>query len=189
VGELDRFGEGKCITCGFLGKRDDRPSMAICYEASSFDRLTGDFTCYSGTVNTFATCIWCFVGEALFHQEMTKDGVTDTNYDRVHELIKKDRNCKSWYKWKEFRTPKEHYEELKMMQLEQSRKDFELRIEKERKEFDLKLFDLSQAIQKDSNEVVKKTDSFNRRMTLFIIILALLEVTGTLLALFFPNGF
>ncbi len=73
--------------------------------------------------------------------------------------------------------------------MEEKREKFEQRLEKDRKEFDLKLFELSQKIQNDSKEIVEKSDKFNRRITIFIIVLAVLEVAGTLLALFFPDGF
>ncbi len=76
-----------------------------------------------------------------------------------------------------------------MLAMEKRREEFEMQMEKDRKAFDLKLFEMSQRIQNDSKAIVEKSDRFNRRITVLIIILAVLEVAGTLLALFFPNGF
>lgn len=107
----------------------------------------------------------------------------------IHRVITVKRDCPSWYPWRVFSSPKEQWDESMAMAMEQRREKFEQQMEKDRKEFDLKLFDLSQKIQNDSKVIVEKSDRFNRRITIFIIILAVLEVTGTLLALFFPNGF
>ncbi len=65
-------------------------------------------------------------------------------------------------------------------------------MEQRRQEFDFKLFEVSQKVQQDSHHVAERADSFNRRMTWFFIVLAALEVFGTLAAvlvgLAFPNG-
>ena len=76
-----------------------------------------------------------------------------------------------------------------MQQLEQDRRDFEL-----------KLFELSQKVQQDSKEIAQRSeklaqssDNFQRRITWFFIVLAILEVTfgGAAIAvgLWWPNGF
>jgi len=71
---------------------------------------------------------------------------------------------------------------------ESSRRDFELRLEKDRKDFDLKLFEISQKVQEDSRKIAERSDSFNRRMTFFFVVLAFLELFATVASLAFPNG-
>ena len=178
------FGTRRCVNCGYLGKRDNISSVSICYEATAIDRQTGMLTKTMG-MPTGAPAIggrhdiptrpWCYVGKAHFQEELEAMGAKEHEADKVREVIEKDRNCISWYPWREFSTPKEHFEESMMLAMEERRE-----------KFDLKLFELSQKIQNDSKEIVKKSDRFNRRITIFIIILAVLEVVGTLLALLLP---
>ena len=178
---------GRCVNCGFLGKlRSQIDAETFVYEATRYNRETGTFYRYSGhpEPRDISTQITCFRNAANLQKELVDALAMDGQRDRNAEneptltLIKKPRKCKSWYLWTEHRSPKEHFEEFKMQQLE-----------KERREFDLKLFELSQKIQNDSKVIVEKGEKFNRRITWFIIISAILEVTGTLLALFLPNGF
>ena len=68
--------------------------------------------------------------------------------------LKKDRNCKSWYKWKEFRPPKELYEEFKMMQLEQDRKDFELKIENDRRKFECDMQEMNERSKRRTDNIM-----------------------------------
>jgi len=75
-----------------------------------------------------------------------------------------------------------------MLAMEERREKFEQQMEKDRKEFDLKLFEISQRVQSDSAEIAKRSDTFNRRITLFFIVLTILAVIGTFLSLAFPNG-
>ena len=194
---FEQFGKGKCINCGFLGKRDCISSVSICYEATSVDRLEGQLTEYrmeptqSGGMTNRAllrTLPWCFIGKAGFLVELEVEGARDIQPDKVRDIIRKDRKCEFWYPWTEGKPPKEHLEKLEMMQLEQNRREFEQRMEKERKEFDLKLFEISQKVQSDSAEIAKKAFSFNRLVTIFFIILAILTMLVALLQLAFPNG-
>jgi hypothetical protein len=72
---------------------------------------------------------WCFRGKAHILDELNSIGANDQQTDKVKQIIQKDRKCEFWYPWTEFRTPKEHFEEFKMMQLEKERRDFELRLQ------------------------------------------------------------
>ena len=131
---------GRCVNCGFLGKRDKNATVSACYEASAVDRLTGSLTSLGVLI---ATRPWCFVGKAFFHAELAEIGAKEYEADKVKELIEKDRNCSSWYKWTEFISPKEHFEELKMEELEQRRRKFEF-----------ELFNMNKKITDNSNRVM-----------------------------------
>ena len=113
---FDKFGEGRCINCGFLGKKDRRPEASICYEASAVDRISGKFIETSAGLTTVP---WCFLSKVYFHIELNEISAQASDFDKVEELIKKERNCPYWYKYTEFVSPKEHYDEFKMMKLEQ----------------------------------------------------------------------
>jgi hypothetical protein len=123
---LEKYGEGKCINCGFLGKRESRFTISLCYEASAVDRLSGNFTEYGG----LRTHVCCFLGKRMFFSDLEKLGLTDQTYSKIQEFITDDRKCEYWYQWTEFVSPKEHYEEYKMMKLEQDRNRFELRMQR-----------------------------------------------------------
>lgn len=193
------YGTRRCVNCGFLGKRSPQFDE-VCFHASGKDRISGIFnrhhTLAGGETNLTDTIPWCFVGKGDFLKELGDIKATVIQADKVREIIEKDRKCPSWYPWREFASPKEHFEESMMLAMEDRREKFELQMEKDKKEFELKLFELSQKIQKDSKDILKdskdiaeKSDKFSRRITWFFIILAALTLAGTLLALFFPNGF
>jgi hypothetical protein len=193
--------EGRCISCGYLCKRIDLLTSTI-YEASVEDR--NNFNFLSHPESPRQTKIWCFAYKEPLYEEFER---LKKLYDRKRDsaqicgqIVMRDTRCERWFPYKPFMSPKEHYERFQMMQLEQERRNFERRMEhdrrkfeqrmdKDRREFDLKLFKISQEVQKNSKNIVEKSDRFNRRVTFWIIILAVLEVLGTLLALIFPNGF
>lgn len=182
--------QGKCDSCGFLSKRlYSDIAQPECREASLYDR---DFGMPPYLQNTTTKIIpWCFVGEVGLHSEVEDLCATSGNPQNacLVAVIISDRHCPMWFPWTEFLSPKEHFEKYQMTQLEQRQKEFQQTIEQERKDFDLKLFEMDQRIQSDNNETAKRADKFNRRMTWFFIILAILSAAGTILALFFPNGF
>jgi hypothetical protein len=129
--DFKQFGTGRCINCGFLGKRDKQNTFSMCYEASDIERQTGWLNLQVGSI---ATRPWCFVGKVNFVEELQTMGVQEIQADKMGELLSKDRKCPSWYPWTPFRNPKEHFEELKVQQLEQARRIFELKLEKQNRE-------------------------------------------------------
>ena len=84
---------------------------------------------------------------------------------RYHEVIGKDRGCEAWCPYKQFLDPKTHYEELQMQQLEQSRKDFELRMEEDRRKWNDRIAQSEERNQTRSN-----------RITLWLVILSVAQV-------------
>jgi hypothetical protein len=65
--------------------------------------------------------------------------------------------------------PKDHFDQLNMELLENSRREFELRLERERKEFDMKLFETSQEIEATNQKVAT-------RFTVAMIVLTLVQI-------------
>ncbi len=90
---------------------------------------------------------------------------------RARTVITKHRACKSWYPWKEFCNPKEHFEEFKMLQLEKRREEFEDRMEESRKAFELKL-------DERNNKERRRTDKIMVWLAIAAIIFAVAEVVS-----------
>ena len=134
---------------------------------------------------------FCFLQAAEITSEidaLCAAGSPAVEREAAKDIFAKDRRCPSWYRYNSGFSPKDHFDQMTMELLEQSRREFELRLEKGRKDFDLKLFDISQKVQEDSRKIAERSDSFNRRMTFFFIVLASLELFATVASLAFPNG-
>ena len=101
--------------------------------ATTPDRHTGRFSEHYAALGAqrFAinTTPWCFLNSLGFIEDRKELGTNIGDDAKVLEIIKKQRNCSSWYQWKEFIGPEEHYKEFKMQQLEQDRRKFELKLE------------------------------------------------------------
>ena len=107
--------KGKCNSCGFLSKRLFlEPATPECTEASLYDRSFG--TLYNKT-----TVPWCFRGIVNLREEVEDlASETEKQYNVcVVEIINTDRQCPQWYLWKEFLSPKEHFEDYRIRQLEE----------------------------------------------------------------------
>lgn len=96
------------------------------------------------------------------------DGTQDDLRGCVASFLSFDRNCPSWYPYLPGLSPKEHWERLDMMALEQARRDH-----------DLKLAQLGAAsrasqerIEADSLEIAKATKSFTTVWTFVAVGLA-----------------
>jgi len=178
------WGTGRCVNCGLLGKRASQSTLSVCYEATAVDRLGGHLTevredpvgpaAYPPIIHTHP---WCFLGKADLLGELAVMGAKEHQADKVLELIRKDRNCKAWYPWREFLSPKEHWEEQIMLAMEERREKFEQSIEKDRKDFELKLFEMNQRLAKDSHRVMVW-------LAIAAIIFAVAEVGAALLNYF-----
>lgn len=167
---LEEFGQGKCINCGFLGKRASQSTVSVCYEATVIDRKRGQFT----DCDAISTYAWCFVRGASIGDEVSKIEGDRHFFDKMKEVIERDRCCPSWYKWTEFESPKEHYEEFKMLQLERNRQEFEQRIEDDRRKWELEL-------QRLNEESRKRTNSVMIRLTVLIVLFAICQLAVTIL--------
>jgi len=127
---------GRCLNCGYLGKRDKDATASNCYEATIEERLMGELTKFTGMPIDYSpyerqiisTRPWCFINKAQFYQELSDIGAGEHNIIKVKEIISKDRKCPYWYEYKAGLNPKGHYEECKMQQLENDRREFERKL-------------------------------------------------------------
>jgi len=150
------YGTGRCVNCGFLGKRSPEIDEA-CFHVSAKDRISGMLNQHhtlAGGETNLSTIPWCFVGKADFLKELGDIKATVIQTDKVREVIERDRGCPSWYPWREFATPKEHFDESMILAMEKRREDFEQRMEKERKEFELKLDENNRKERQRTNRVI-----------------------------------
>lgn len=180
---------GRCINCGFLAKHPSGRNAGLVptpsyYEIEHHERDVGEvwtnfgFYRADGRIETTAAC---FRSAANLPEEIATGWSTPGGQDIgkngvAIEVFERERECESWYRYQAGLSPKEHYDQLMMEQLERSRRDFEERLERDRKQFDLKLFEISQGIQKDSRKIARRSFWFNLLFTLVIVVLTLLQI-------------
>ncbi len=113
---------GRCVNCGFLGKRRTViDAESIVYTATSYDRENGTFNRYSGWPDQrdMPTQLACFRNAVNLQKEildelaMAKQNGRDAENEHTLTIIKKPRECKIWYPWTEYLSPKEHFEEFR----------------------------------------------------------------------------
>jgi len=160
---------GRCVNCGFLGKKWREETVSICYEATPRDREDGSFSPFEGVKST-RPC--CYLNKAEYTWDIYKGPDTAQLFTEISE----DRKCSYWYPYTEFRSPREHYEEYKMLELERRREEFEQRMETERKGFELKL-------DERNREERKRTGRIMIRLTVAAIIFAFAEVASGLMGI------
>ena len=183
--EFRGYGPGYCISCGLLGKRDSQSTVSLCYEATAVDRISGTLTEFRGQPTGSAglgkrplihTHPWCFLGKADFLTELIAMGAEEHQADKMQELLRKDRACPAWYPWREFLSPKEHWEEQMTLAMTKQREDFELRMEGERREFELRS-------ENDNRRERKRTNRIMVWLAVAAIIFAAAEVYAALSAI------
>ena len=76
----------------------------------------------------------CFVRAFNITDEVVQLGSPITQ--SVKTVIDKDRACRKWYPWTPGFSPQQHLEEMKMLDLEQRRREFEEKMEASRRRFD-----------------------------------------------------
>jgi len=122
--------KGRCISCGYLCKRIDLLTDTV-YEASVEDRSYGNLLSHPESPRK--TRIWCFVCKEPLYEEFKRltelYAKTHDNAEISWEIITRDIGCSEWYAYQPFRSPKEHFEEFKMLDLERRREEFELKLE------------------------------------------------------------
>lgn len=170
--------EGRCISCGLLAKHSK--ALDEYYELPQHERLGADVNIFvhikERRSNAPQVDIVCFVRAADLEAE-TMIASKSCDAEAAIKILRSERNCARWYPYTQGRSPKEHLEELNMQQLEQSRRDFEL-----------KLFELSRKIQEDSKTIAHDSYKFGRRVSWAIIFFTVVQLLIATLSLAYPNG-
>lgn len=159
---------GRCISCGFLAQWDahqDGPPPHF-YEYPTKDREIPGYTVAriekDWQINTFPRCyfdcadLWKEI-DALEREKST------TRTLAMAKVFDTDRQCKKWHTYTPGFSPQEHWEEVRMLELELKRQEFEKKMD-------------------DSNKC------FQVKITCILALIAFLEIVVTVLQLFYPTG-
>jgi hypothetical protein len=151
------------------------------YEIERKMRENGDvFTCVQNS-RRFNAEPFCFVDAVnLIEEAKGKPDYESNRPNATVEVFETRRNCERWYKYTPGLGPKDHFDLMNIEAMEESRRNWELRLERERKNFDLKLWEATQRVQKDSYEIARKSFRFNFFATAVVATLAL----GTIILTF-----
>jgi hypothetical protein len=199
--------KGRCRSCGFLSKHSTyRKSPAPrFYEIEQYERQTESHELlFRYPVDVAARVlevyveVVCFVQAADLNEPLREIGpVQEGNWpERVRiakEIINFDRHCPAWYPYDPGFSPREHYEVYQMQRLESDRRAFETRLfemGQKAQENSLKVAEDSRRIVHDLKEIARSNDDFVRsnerstkRVTILVIVLAVIQTIGTVLAL------
>lgn len=108
--------KGRCISCGYLGKRSLYYDEV--YEANTDDRSHYSFVSNKSPISQGSgTEIWCFVNEVPLNTEFRRlQEQYGNSKDHTHiswEVVTKNINCPKWIMYQQFMSPKEHFNEFK----------------------------------------------------------------------------
>lgn len=104
----------RCADCGFLAARNLNTRELD--EAEESFRQDGTFPPINDEKGHNPHAGWesapvCFIQHYDLREEIKQQGLNDKEkYSGVHSVINKDRECKSFTKWRQGSTPKEHRE-------------------------------------------------------------------------------
>jgi hypothetical protein len=182
--EADR---GKCLSCGFLAEAVDASTDV---EVRVAVREMGMHFDSGNPVRPF-----CFQNAQPIFAEYNKvlaDAPADTTGNFLArnlaakaavEVIAKDRKCAEWYPYSAGASPLWHREEMRMMHLEELRRQNDLKIAELQAE-DAKR---GQEIAASLKATAEATGKFTTKWTYIAVLLAFLAVLGVFLAWLFPN--
>lgn len=152
---LPDYGDRKnrCATCGFFALRVPGTSQTV----------EADGTAREGTISWPHARPECFVGATNLYREVAGDrdrvALRQTPVAQLHAEIKavveKERDGEHWLPWRPHFAPAWHVERRDMLQLEQSRRDHDLRL----KQMEVDARRSSEQIQRDSLEIGKTTQA------------------------------
>ncbi len=133
----------------------------------------------------------CFVGAADLMERIREidwhaDERRIERRDIALEVICLDRHCKFWYPYTAGFSPREHYDKQEMQRTESDRRAFELKLfelGQEAQQTSIQIAQDSKAVVSDLKSIAEKNDHFTRRVTLLVILLAIIQAVGQLLAL------
>ncbi len=153
---------GRCVSCGFLAKHRDR-----WHEATEEERETGTLLQGgAGWEHEINTVPACFVRAADLPAEYQAGLRTpaeslesgDTVLRRATlNIVTRDRGCPQWYPYSPGFSPKEHLEELRMMQLEDERRKHDLELAALQREADQRSLAIADALRATTDATAQFT--------------------------------
>jgi hypothetical protein len=194
--------KGRCLSCGFLAKHPKTSYGALpaerYYEIEPFERTSGNHTQIFryrpdfASSHIFQTERVCFVHEAdlmlgIPGEDTDSDQLRQTRRDLAIETIAFDRHCPAWYPYRPGFSPRGHYQQLQMQRLEHDRREFETRLA----DMSLTAQAQSESIARESKQLVsdlkliaEQSDKFSKRITLLVILLAVVQIIVGLMEVF-----
>lgn len=196
--------EGRCISCGFLARDIKAVSTdahrEIDWFTRSSDLLPEGWRDEPALQEPIFDCFLHVIKipqEVVDEMDQTKDGDFDA---ALYRVLREDRGCPEWFSYIPGFGPKAHFRRYEMQRLEQDRREFELKLaaltQKAEEDSKLILAD-SRELARDSKALVaeikdiademslsaKTNDRFTRRVTFWIILLAIAQIIVGMLAL------
>lgn len=169
--------EGRCLTCGFLSKWEPAGSI---FHIGMPDRLKGKAYRHFLPQGEIVTLPFCFRGAVAFETEdelgLMATRPAEERDKAAADVFQRDRRCPKWYPYRPGFSPQAHLEELRMLELEQRRENFEQRMEAERRGFEWSLAAQAEKAERKRYKVVIW-------VALAAFIFAVLQVAAAILAL------
>jgi hypothetical protein len=185
--------KGRCVSCGFLEVEVGVPFMGRIVaigpgkEVGRHTRETG-----SPTWPASGDRYNCILGAAPIQAEAYQErGRGTTGQESILRVFEKHRDCSSWYPYKPNYTPKEHLEMLRNEEIENRRTEFQLRLaemDRQTQETHTEIMRNQTQLLADSKQVAddvriitENTIQRNDKITVWIIVLAALQIVVPLL--------
>jgi len=159
--DFDPNDTGRCVNCGYLGKRNihiESPQLDI---ATRWDRYSGGFS-----YDRFYGIPWCFGSHVNFLAEIGNMENTEERKRDIIEAINKDRKCKFWHPWQEFQSPKETFDYSTMLVLQQKNEELSTSLK---------------GVLEDSRKIAEDAHKSNRLLTGIIIALVVVQIMFVIL--------
>jgi hypothetical protein len=167
--------QNRCVSCGFFGKH-----KGDWFEASLEERTTGHL--HTATTGWFTEPA-CIRGAANLAQEQAdssnaqlagrppvddEGNPTLSSRDALLDVLNLDRRCPEWYPFTPGFSPKEHVEQLLMMQLEEDRRKHEVSLAQLQSKSDERAVSIAQSL----HQVTVETGKFTTKWTYIAVGLA-----------------
>lgn len=202
------FGEnpltGSCLTCGFLAKHAKETGRRVpaptFYEIETMARLDGEcFThvpdSFLGPIETEPECIK--YAAILWKEVIDETDHAGNRESAAVEVFWRNRQCKSWYRYIPGLGPIEHVHRHDMERLDQERRNFELqlfRLEQTSQENTRLILSDSKQLARENKEIIEAmkasaevSSGFNRRINLWLVVLAALTLLLAGLQVYFAS--
>jgi len=132
---------GRCVTCGFLGKHAQPGSAPVThFEVELSERWEGKlFEHRLEFIGPVATVPICFRGAYALGREALEAGAgIQERLESAKALALKDRECPKWFPYAPGLDPKEHLAGLAIQEAEERQQNFARQIEQERRDWEVK---------------------------------------------------
>jgi hypothetical protein len=129
---------GRCNTCGFVAKHSEGFGQKLppprFYEIERDEREQGHVFHHfhgMGRQDWLRTVMVCLVGAAPYRVRMSGPSEQVEKFAEARNVLAENRQCRAWFPYRPGRTPSEHLEEFRMLQLENRRAELERQIHRE----------------------------------------------------------